>query len=280
MPRPLPPGCHFSIERRILPSHYEMPSFEIATDHYTLGYLLSGDRITVTPNATYYSHSGNVGGCLPFTYHKTSSLSDVVYDSILIKYSYDFAKPFISRFGKPVFEQLYAFPVHSFTYEVQEKVKCLFFQMLEIYQGTSIYQEFLLQAKLFELFILLLEHSLPQNNETIVHATPLTPPVLDAIYYMEKNYSHKLSLDMVARTAGFAPAYFSRIFQAQVGKSYSQYLSAIRLKNAELLLIRTSKSITEIALETGYSHVSNFTEHFKKSNGMTPFAYRKAFCRE
>lgn len=93
---------------------------------------------------------------------------------------------------------------------------------------------------------------------------------------MENHYADNLSLDKVAQAAGFSPAYFSRLFQSQLGKSYSDYLTNIRLRHVEALLINTNKSVTEIALETGYSHISNLTEQFKKKIGMTPSAFRKA----
>lgn len=275
MPRPLPDGCLFTIERRILAANYEMPSFEVATDHYTIGYMISGDRLTITPTTTYSTHPGNIAGCPPFTYHKTTPASDAIYDSILIKFAPDFVKPFTDTFGQQALDDIYTHPVHRFTDIVKEKIFLLLSDMLNTYEKDFIYREFLLQSKLFELLILIIEESLPEEA-AIIHKTPLSQPIMEAVYYMENHYADNLSLDKVAQAAGFSPAYFSRLFQSQLGKSYSDYLTNIRLRHVEALLINTNKSVTEIALETGYSHISNLTEQFKKKIGMTPSAFRKA----
>lgn len=274
MPRPLPNGCLFSIERRILAANYEMSFFEMATNYYTIGYMVSGDRLTITPTTTYSAHPGNIAGCPPFTYYKTTPASNAIYDSILIKFAPDFVKPFTNTFGQQALDEIYTYPVHRFTDTIREKIFLLLLDMLNIYQKESTYREFLLQTKLFELLILILEESVPKKD-AMVHKTPLTPPIMEAVYYMENHYADDLSLDKVAQIAGFAPAYFSRLFQSQLGKSYSEYLASIRLRHVETLLITTKKSITEIALETGYAHVSNLTEQFKKKIGITPLTYRK-----
>ena len=122
--------------------------------------------------------------------------------------------------------------------------------------------------------MVVLEESLPQHNEAY-HPTSLTPPIIDALYYIENHYYENISLDIVADIAGFSSGHFSRVFQSQLGKSYSEYVVAVRLKHVKELLLTTNKSITEIALDTGYSHASNLTEQFKKKIGMTPLSYRK-----
>ena len=92
---------------------------------------------------------------------------------------------------------------------------------------------------------------------------------------MEQNYSKNPSLEETAAVAGYSPAYFSKLFHAQLGKSYSDYFAVIKLKHVQHLLLSTDKTITEIALDTGYRHVSNLSEHFRKLTGMSPLQYRR-----
>lgn len=275
MARPLPEGCEFTIARRSLPGDYEMPTLEVATDHYAIGYLISGSRTTITPNITYTQHPGYVGTLAPFVYHRTISASkNEVYESILIKYTLAFAKPFTDAFGIQTLNRIYEHPTNRFEPEIQNKIYHLLLNMLDEYERESPYRDFALQCMLFQVLILILEKRLPDDGITI-YSTPLTPPIIEALYYMEKHYPDKLSLETVAGISGFSPAHFSKIFQSQLGKSYSEYLSNIRLKHVQELLLTTKKSITEIALETGYSYLGNLTEQFKRKIGMTPMAYRK-----
>lgn len=275
MPIPLPEGCEFTITRRSHPGDYEMPAMQAATDHYTIGYHISGSRITITPNTTFTQHPGYVGTLAPFVYHRTVPASrENVYESILVKYTLTFVKPFTDAFGMQAFNRIYEHNTNRFEPDIQNKIYHLLLDMLEEYESESPYRDFALQCMLFQILILILEKRLP-DSDIPYYSTPLTPPIIEALYYMEKHYSDKLSLDTVAEISGFSPAHFSKVFQSQLGKSYSEYLSDIRLRHVQELLRTTKKTITEIAMETGYAYPGNLTEQFKKKNGMTPMAYRK-----
>lgn len=275
MARPLPEGCEFTIARRSLPGDYEMPTMEAATDHYTIGYHISGSRTTITPSITYTQHPGYVGTLAPFVYHRTIPASkEDVYESILIKYTITFAKPFTDVFGIQALNRIYDHPTNRFEPKIQDRIYHLLLNMLDEYEQESPYRDFALQCMLFQILILILDKRLPDNDVTI-YPTPLTPPIIEALYFMEKHYPDRLSLETVAGISGFSPAHFSKVFQSQLGKSYSEYLSDIRLKHVQELLLTTKKTITEIALETGYTYPGNLTEQFKRKIGMTPMAYRK-----
>ena len=87
MPEKLPAGIEISIARRSLPSDYQMPVMGMATDHFALGFLISGDRRTITPTQSYDAHAGDVTVMAPFLYHWTVSISDAPYESYLIKFT-------------------------------------------------------------------------------------------------------------------------------------------------------------------------------------------------
>lgn len=127
---------------------------------------------------------------------------------------------------------------------------------------------------LFRILTMIWEEKLP-NDEVEMHKTLLTPPIVEALYYMENYYSQNPGLEEVAHVANFSPAYFSRLFSAQLGKSYSEYLSNIKLRHAAVLLVQTDKSVMEIAQETGFCHGNYLSDQFKKKMGMTPMQFRK-----
>ena len=160
-----------------------------------------------------------------------------------------FAKPFTDAFGIQALNRIYEHPTNRFEPKIQDRIYHLLLDMVEEYEKNSPYRNFTLQCMLFQALILILEERLPDNDVTI-YPTPLTPPIIEALYYMEKHYPDKLSLDTVAGISGFSPAHFSKVFRSQLGKSYSEYLSNIRLKHVQELLLTTKKTITEIAMET------------------------------
>ncbi|MBQ8040994.1 MAG: helix-turn-helix transcriptional regulator [Lachnospiraceae bacterium] len=274
MALPLKEGTHIYVERKAVDAAYVMPAMEMATDHYSLSYIISGDRATITPSGTFSYHAGMVTGSPPFRYARTVSKSDVPYERILIKFSPEIVTPFIEKVGQQIFDGIYEQVFFSFSEDSRVKIEKMFFDMLYEYEKETPYREFILQGMLFRLLLVIWEERIPEEGVNTAKTT-LTPPIVEAISYIEKSYYQNPSLEETANVAGFSPAYFSRLFHTQMGKSYSEYLSSVKLHHASILLVQTDKSIMEIAQETGFCHGNYLNELFKKKMGMTPGQFRK-----
>lgn len=277
MPLPLPPGRKIQVIYKKIAGDYEMPSMEAALDHYALGFMIHGDRLVITPTMTFELHPGYVGAMAPYFYHKTIPMSDAYYENILIKFSPEFVKPLSKRLGEPVLEQIYQYPPKSFTGGVQEKVFALAWEMLEVWQDETVdivYKEFKLQNLLFLILLLIYEKGTPDGKAN-VHPAALSQPVMEAVYYMEKNYMNPIKIEDAAKVSGYSVSYFSKLFETQVGTAFSEYLCNIRLKHIQDALLTTDKTVLEIALENGFAYPGNMSSSFKKKFGMTPLQFRK-----
>lgn len=274
MPIPMREGTHIYVERKMLGVSHSMPTMQMARDYYEVGYIISGDRKTITPMGTYYCGAGAVGFTHPYIYHRTMAASDELYERILIKFTPDFVEPFIQEVGQQVFDQLYEQKICYFTKESQDKIAQMFIEMAEEFEKDGLHKEFILQGMLFRLLLTVYEEKLPASN-VMRNLAPLTPPIMDAVVFVEDNYAKNPTLEEAARVAGFSPAYFSRLFSSQLGKSYTDYLDNVKIQHAQILLTRTKKTIMEIAEETGYCHGNYLNSQFKKKVGMTPGQYRK-----
>lgn len=272
MPLPLPPGEHISIQRNLRPAAYAMPSMEMATDHYSISYIISGDRRKITPLQSYISHAGDVGLSAPFEYHRTISASNVPYEKYLIKYTPEFVEPFIEQVGKNVFDELYKQKVCHFTKDMQVKIEQQFADMLSEYKKDIPYKEFILQGMLFRLLTTIWENKI--KGDEISFQSPLTPPIIDSLYYIENNFDRKLTLSSLAKQVHLSDAYFSRLFSAQLGMSFTEYLNNVRIRHVQAMLTQTDKSIMEIALACGYCHGDYLSAQFKQKTGMTPSEFR------
>ena len=74
------------------------------------------------------------------------------------------------------------------------------------------------------------------------------------IDYIERNIDKELSLENLAKITNFSRFHFHRIFRAMVGETLNQFILRIRLEKAAARLIANpKKSITEIALDSGFS---------------------------
>jgi len=73
---------------------------------------------------------------------------------------------------------------------------------------------------------------------------------------------------------------FSRFFQKNSGRSFTDYLAELRIGRACRLLAETQQPVSGICYEVGYFNLSNFNRNFLKRRGMTPSRYRDLALRK
>lgn len=98
-----------------------------------------------------------------------------------------------------------------------------------------------------------------------------------AMTYINNHYKDDLSLEDVAGFAGFSRYYFSRSFKKQTGYSFKDFLCQKRLQVAMDLLIRTNRSMKDVALDSGFGSVATFNRVFRENKGCTPTQYRAIY---
>ena len=89
------------------------------------------------------------------------------------------------------------------------------------------------------------------------------------------NYNQDISLNKMAEVVGINPFYLSHLFRKELGISFLEYLTSVRISIAKKLLQQTNLSILEVCLEVGYQDPSNFAKIFRKKEGIRPTEYRK-----
>ena len=92
--------------------------------------------------------------------------------------------------------------------------------------------------------------------------------------YIQEHCTEDMSLDDAANLAGFSKYHFTRLFKDFTGYSFYKYLNKKRIEHAERLLIDPEISITEAALQSGFSSLSSFIRMFKIVKDCTPTEYR------
>ena len=97
-----------------------------------------------------------------------------------------------------------------------------------------------------------------------------------AIDFIDGHYmDEEISLNRVAHVANVSANHFSALFSQNMGQTFIEYLTSLRMDKAKELLRCTSKRSSEIAGEVGYKDAHYFSYLFKKTQGMTPSEYRK-----
>jgi AraC-like DNA-binding protein len=136
---------------------------------------------------------------------------------------------------------------------------------------------------LIEILVLLSEsretQALLANPFTQKHTTTErdTSRIQKVLEYVMKNFQHDLYMPDVAALLNMSEASFSRYFKQNTQKTFSCYLTEVRISNACRLLMQGEENISQIAYLCGFENISNFYRHFKKITGMVPKEYRHRF---
>lgn len=99
--------------------------------------------------------------------------------------------------------------------------------------------------------------------------------IWQAVEYIKEHYSEKLTLNAIAKKFNFSPSYFSYLFANVTSKTFSEYLTAVRINMAIQLLSETDMPISAVSEMVGFSDLSNFYRTFRQQTGQTPKSFRK-----
>ena len=252
---------------------YAMPSMEMATEHYAIGYTLSGDRQIITPTSSFLFHPGDVQLMPPFVYHRSFSASHAPYENYLVKVSTELYDRLSGDIGKQIMEKLFSLQVVSFSSNDTVLIRQSFDELYDAQLRDLPYREAYLYALLLRLMILIWEKG--RCGAVAAFSTTLSKPIIDALSEMEKNYAQPLRLHETAAHVGLSPAYFSRLLKSQLGITFSEQLNRIRLRHVQEMLLQTSDSVARIAQETGFCSGDYLSARFAKAFGLSPMAFRK-----
>ena len=92
-----------------------------------------------------------------------------------------------------------------------------------------------------------------------------------AIDHIVRNLAQPLSLEEVSRAASFSPFHFHRVFKSLLGETLNQFVKRQRLERALYMMSHAPKrSLTDVALDCGFSSSSDFSRSFKQHFGLPP----------
>ena len=98
--------------------------------------------------------------------------------------------------------------------------------------------------------------------------------------FIDLHYASDLSLDDVALQAGVSPHYLSKLFKKERGTGFVEYLTDVRLREAQELLKTSDMPVKEIGARVGYPDQNYFSRIFKKQLGVSPTEYKEGLRTE
>jgi AraC family transcriptional regulator len=115
------------------------------------------------------------------------------------------------------------------------------------------------------------------NNREHMQRQEYIARINRVIDYIEQNLDGDLSLEKLANVASFSRFHFHRIFRAMLNETLSRFIQRVRIEKAAMQLTSNPrKSITAIALDTGFSGSASFARAFKDVFAMSASEFRAA----
>lgn len=248
-----------------MPEHHWHPYFE-------LFYIEDGSCRIMIENEMYDLHTGDFVLIPPQVFHYTRYHFGPCRRSAVFFREKDVSMEVqqLLRNKESFFCQMRIFQVSQSN---QKQMDDLLHRMVRENQTGDEYSSLILEAMLQELLLQCSRECTIIDVPERIHTTD--QEIVYAARFMTEHYTEPITSAEIAAAAGFSPNYLSRKFREATGFGVHEYLVFYRLRHAARQLAETQKSITEIALQCGFSDSNYFKDAFKKKYGCTPREYRK-----
>lgn len=161
--------------------------------------------------------------------------------------------------------------------ELHQAIKTLLLEMLDEFLCRNIHYNIAITTKIIQIALHLTRKKQLENDlqyEALIKRKEHTERLSECLDYINQHCNEDLTLETVAQVVGFSKFHFSRWFREFADLSFHDYLTKIRIDKAEALLLSTSLSVTEIAMEAGFQSTNTFNRLFRKHKNCAPTEYR------
>lgn len=104
--------------------------------------------------------------------------------------------------------------------------------------------------------------------------------IVQAKLFIDKHFREKINIDEIAGEASFSRFHFIRLFRQAYGYTPHQYMTSLRMMEAEKLMADPRRKIQDICFEIGFESVGTFTTQFTRLFGNTPKSHQKAILEK
>ncbi len=151
----------------------------------------------------------------------------------------------------------------------------------EYLSSSSSFSEAIIYSRLLEIIALIGRNYTRKPETQAVHVMikqeEYMKKFIEICNYINEHCSEDLNLDDIANMSGFSKFYFSRMFRQFTNVSFYKYVNLKRIAKASELLTEPQNSITDVAINCGFSSLSSFIRMFKIIKGCTPTEFRNMY---
>lgn len=235
---------------------------------HELYYLVKGKTKYINGNEIYTVEEGNLVFTPKGFYHMTESGTHLNTERYLIA----FDESTFDDDTRVILDGLSTAVLSSIPVNKREALEGLFASLERAMSGTDELAE--AERKILVLSILHFVCKYRRKYEPRVSESDKI--VHDASDYVNAHYSEDITLQTLSRTLSVSESYLSRRFKEVSGVGINEYITFVRIMNAERLLKEGGRSITEISALCGFNDPNYFSTVFKRIKGVTPLKFSKS----
>ena len=255
-------------------------------DFHEIALVYSGRATHLTPQGDNEIQGGDFISVKPGQAHGFKNVQNLVLMDVLIQQSF-LENDHFGLSALPSYEDLFGpdqdeaknageVIIHyRLDYPVFSRAKQLIDAAYQELTGRSEGYRAMVSSLVQQLIVLLI-----RNHQEAGKAAGYALEIKNLIYYVKDNYRSPLTMEALTGISGMSESHILRAFKRHLGCPPFQYISGLRLQAAAEALIQTDKTITEIALDLGFSDSNYFTRAFRKHLGISPREYRNKYVNE
>lgn len=239
---------------------------------YEVYFLVSGSRRYLMRHTVYDVTPGDLVLVPKRQLHRTVSTARTGYDRYVLYFSERQAERVASLLGEEDATRLFECGCLSLPPAATSRLRTDMEAILGELRSPDRLSEALLTALLQSILTTALRHGVPKDGLSGEGADK----VQHVAQYVFEHYAEDISLAKAARMACLERTYFSRRFKQLTGFGFCEYLLRTRLLAARRLLTESSLPLTRIAEACGFESANYFGDVFRRYEGCSPSAYRRA----
>ena len=240
-------------------------------EEHELYFLLSGQRRYFIQHSIYDLSPGSLVIIPKGVLHKTVSYNQQGFDRFVLFFSDEDLSSLQDSLGHHAYRQLIECGCLQLPAEILRTVSTQLEQMLQEFHTQPPQHQLYLRTQLTLLLLTALRSGISQPM-----CSESTAEKIQAVArYINIHFSSPITLHDGAQMACLEDTYFSKQFKHFTGFCFSEYLTSVRLREAQRLLQTTKLSVGEISDLCGFSGSNYFGDIFKRYTGSSPSAYRK-----
>lgn len=238
-------------------------------EYYEIYYLEAGERFHMVEDKLYKMEAGEFIIFPPYVMHHSYGAENMPFKRVLLYFSQE------EILWPSILSELREEGgIYKVGIRERQEVHRAMELILKEQKNPGAYHEEYARGVLNMLLLLIAREERPEK------APERKSRIGEVIRYIHSHYQEEISLEMLAQMFYVSPYYLCREFKKSTNSTIVRYINVTRIMNAQRKFMETSKNITDISRETGFSNLTHFNRVFKSVTGMSPSQYRRRFVNK